>query len=426
MRIAFIYPHSTIPTPDVQLFDALAICMYELTRRLAKKHEVIAYPRRASGEAVEVQHEGVTFRRLSVRLDDVLNQLKLMDRLGLTRRDWPFRFTRAYYLLYAITVARDLRRRKVELAHIFGNPGFVPIIRWFNPAIRICVHSHDHALVDFNRERTLHRLRGADLILGCSNHVTDNIRRRFPEVAERCHSLHNGVDARFLEIESRPEVSGSVLFVGRLSPEKGVHVLIEAFRQVADKHDIQLTLVGPSDLPPKHFVDPFRRDPLFADLGRYFSRPKTFLADLREQAAKCGGRVHFVGRLANARIVDQLATGAVFCFVSLWHEPFGIPMIEAMAAGLPVIATRAGAAPEIVEDGKTGLLVERGDTAGLAVALERLLSRPDERKRMGESGRERVRQHFLWDQVVDRLERLYSAAVASPIGQTTPVPPRPQ
>lgn len=425
-RIAFVYPHTTIQSPEPRLYDALAICMYEMTRRLARNHEVVAYPRRGPGDPAESVQEGVTFHRVPVRIDEVVGVLQLADRLGLTREDRPYRFTPAYYLHYAATVARDMRRRRIELAHIFGNAHFIPIIRYFNPDIRICVHSHDHALADFDRELTLRRLRGADLILGCSRFVTENIARRLPEIADRCHHLHNGVDERFLEVPSRPDGSRTVLFVGRVSPEKGVHVLVEAFGRVAERHDARLAIVGPDDLAPKHFVDPFRRDRLFAGVERHYGRGGSYLRELQTAAAAQAGRISFLGRIANSEIAGQLATAGIFCFVSLWHEPFGIPIIEAMAAGLPVIATKAGAAPEIVEQGATGLLVERGDAAGLSAALDRLLGDPVERRRMGEAGRERVRRHFLWDQAVARLERLYAAVVAKPTRQVTPVPPSPQ
>jgi glycosyltransferase involved in cell wall biosynthesis len=99
----------------------------------------------------------------------------------------------------------------------------------------------------------------------------------------------------------------------------------------------------------------------------------------------------------------------------LWHEPFGIPIIEAMAAGIPVVATRGGAFPETVDDGETGFLVERGDAAALAVALRRLLEHPELRQRMGARARRRVRSHFTWDRQVDRLSTLYEELLgASP------------
>ncbi len=81
-----------------------------------------------------------------------------------------------------------------------------------------------------------------------------------------------------------------------------------------------------------------------------------------------------------------------------------------MAAGLPVVATRGGALPEIVVEGETGFLVERGDSAGLSAAIARLLADPALRAKMGAAGRERVRKLFTWDQSVARLSELYALA----------------
>src|SRR5690606_9136725 len=75
---------------------------------------------------------------------------------------------------------------------------------------------------------------------------------------------------------------------------------------------------------------------------------------------------------------------------SVWHEPFGIVAPEAMAAATPVIASRIGGLVDVVDDGRTGLLVPPGDAAALAAAMRRLTGAPDERRRMGAAGRERV------------------------------------
>lgn len=408
LRIAVVYPHSIIPVPRVELFDALAIVTYEVARRLAKEHEVIVYPRRGPGENRIDRHESVTFRRISVAADQALSGLKLLDRLGITRPERPYRLTSLYYLGYALQVALDLRRRKCDVVHVYGITNFIPVIRYFNPEARVVLHSQDHALVDFDRDLTEHRLQGAALILGCSEFVTENIRQRFPSLAGRCHALHNGVDRRFLAVDSRPRDSETVLFIGRLSPEKGVHVLLDAFAELAADHPrATLQLVGPHDVAPKQFVDPFRRDPLCSTLDGFYTRPRGYLEHLQGRAAALGDRVGFGGAVANDAITRYHAEAGLFVFPSVWQEPFGIPLIEAMAAGLPVVATRAGAFPEIVADGVTGLLVERGDRDALAAAIRRLLADPDLRARMGAAGRERARALFSWDRSVARLVEFY-------------------
>jgi glycosyltransferase involved in cell wall biosynthesis len=262
------------------------------------------------------------------------------------------------------------------------------------------------------------RLRHAALILGCSEFVINAIRNRFPQVADRCHALHNGVDERFLQIESDPARSDAVLFVGRLCPEKGVHVLLEAMSRLPAGQSYTVNVVGPLDVAPKEFVDPFSKDPLFKDLQSFYERPQSYQESLLRQVNALAGRAILHGKVFNKDIGAHYARAGIFVFPSLWHEPFGIPVIEAMAAGLPVVATRGGALPEVVVDGETGFLVDRGDAAGLNTAIATLLRNPDLRARMGAAGRERVRKLFTWDRCVTRLQELYGASGAAVSGQS--------
>jgi len=84
-----------------------------------------------------------------------------------------------------------------------------------------------------------------------------------------------------------------------------------------------------------------------------------------------------------------------------------MPIVEAMATGVPIVATRGGGTPELVVDGETGLLVERGDASALAEAILRLLSDEKLRKSMGRAARKRAVELFSWDQIVKNLLYLY-------------------
>jgi glycosyltransferase involved in cell wall biosynthesis len=165
-------------------------------------------------------------------------------------------------------------------------------------------------------------------------------------------------------------------------------------------------------------VDPFSKDPLFKDLQSFYERPESYQESLLRQVNALAGRAILHGKVFNKDIGPHYARAGIFVFPSLWHEPFGIPVIEAMAAGLPVVATRGGALPEIVVDGETGFLVDRGDAAALNSAIATLLRNPDLRARMGAAGRERVRKLFTWDRCVTRLQELYGASGAAVSGQS--------
>ena len=408
IRIAQVYPHADIPVPHTRLYDALAIVNYEIGRRLARRHEVVTYPKWVPGQSEVEQHEGVTYRRIPEGLDRVLNSLKLLDTVRLRSRRRPFRLSPFYYAHYAREVARDIAERRCDLVHLHTISNFIGPIRHANPRARIVLHMHDHSLADFDPEVIAPRLAEVALILACSRFVADEIRRLYPAAAARCHELYNGVDERFLELTAEPAASQTVLFVGRLCPEKGVHVLLSAMSEVLRAHPrANLGLVGPLDVAPKDFVDPHRRDPLFDELLQYYGRPNDYYDLVCRQVSGLDGHAVLHGRASNHEIGAHYARAGIFVFPSIWHEPFGIPVIEAMAAGLPVVATRAGALPEVVVDGETGILVERGDTFGLAAAISRLLADPHLRQRMGNAGRERVKRLFTWERSVARLQELY-------------------
>jgi glycosyltransferase involved in cell wall biosynthesis len=414
MNIAQVYPHSVISVPQAEVFDALAIVNYEIGRRLARTHGVVTYAKCGAGQREVERHEGVTYRRMSEGWDGAINLLKILDNRVL-KPERPFRLSPLYYAHYARRVALDIRARQSELIHIHSITGFIPVMRAFNPKAHVALHMHDNSLADFDPQVVGPRLEQAALILGCSDFVINAIARRYPAVASRCHTLYNGVDQRFLDIRSDPGRSQSVLFVGRLCPEKGVHVLLEALRRLPARYfPPEVHLVGPLDVAPKEFVDPFSKDPLFKGLEMFYSRPTAYQEHVRRQAEGLGGRATLHGRVLNADIGAHYAQAGVFVFPSLWHEPFGIPVIEAMAAGLPVVATRGGALPEIVVHGETGFLVDRGDAEGLSSAISTLLANPGLRARMGAAGRERVQQLFTWEHCVERLNRLYELARARP------------
>lgn len=411
MKIGWVYPHSRFPSADFQLFDALAIVTYELTRRLARANDVTVYARQGKGDLSSETREGVEFRRFPQTLDRLIWSLNVVDRFGLTPPSRPLRMTDLYYRVFAERVARDAAKRRLDVIHIYGTTNFIPVIRRHNPGAVIVLHSHDHALVDFDHELTAARLADASLILGCSETLTRAVQTTFPDLAGRTHALPNGVDERFLNVTSQPESSDTVMFVGRLAPEKGVHLLLQAFAQIAPTlPQARLELIGPRDLSPKQFVDPFERDPLLVSVGEFYKAPDGFRALLDATAAPLGGQVTFRGPVANGVMHDELARAGVFVFASLWEEPFGMPVIEAMAAGLPVVVTRSGALPEIVEDGVSGIIVPRGDVAALAAAIGGLLADPAKRAAMGRAARLRAREHYGWDQCAARLLAFYDRA----------------
>ena len=122
-------------------------------------------------------------------------------------------------------------------------------------------------------------------------------------------------------------------------------------------------------------------------------------------------RVRFLGYLPEVR--EVLGRMQLLVMPTMHFESFGIAAVEAMAMGLPVVASRVGGLAEIVEDGRTGFLVKPGDAVELAGAVRRLMDSPDMRARMGQAGRCRAVEHFSLDVTTANLEALLQDLVGS-------------
>ncbi len=407
MKIAFVPQPQDMIFPPMQ--SSIGIWTYEMARRLARSCEVIVYSGRLQNK-VEFD-QGVQYRRASPTYDQWLRRLlNLFSFFYQAKR--PIFASVLYYLGYALQVAKDLRAQRCDIVHVHNFSQFVPIIRAFNPGIKIVLHMHCEWLTQLDPALIEPRLKQADLLVGCSEHVTKKIRRLFPQVAARCHTVHNGVDVDHFcgangHATTKQNGAKRLLFVGRVSPEKGVHVLAEAFQEVAKRHpEARLEIVGPEARPPAEFIVALSDDARVSSLAPFYE--KNYLAHLQERLpANLSNRVSFSGPVPYSELIDRYRNSKVFIFPSVWDEPFGMPIVEAMACQAPVVATRGGGITEIVEDGKTGLLVERGDPMALAEAIEFLLANEDLRQAMANAARRRAVEVFSWERVLENLFRLY-------------------
>jgi len=134
---------------------------------------------------------------------------------------------------------------------------------------------------------------------------------------------------------------------------------------------------------------------------------------LERQAERLGlgERVHFVGATEDVRI--PLAVMDVFLFPVRWQEGFGLALIEAMAAGKPVVATQTGAVPQIIRHDCDGWLVAPEDSWALAEGVLRLLNDPATARRLGRQAQARVREAFHLDHMVDQVESVYHEVVSA-------------
>jgi glycosyltransferase involved in cell wall biosynthesis len=181
----------------------------------------------------------------------------------------------------------------------------------------------------------------------------------------------------------------TVAFAGRLAPEKGLDVLLEAFRRVRER------------LPAARLV--------IAGDG-----PERDAVALKVAALGLDGGVERLGHRPRAELDARLGSAWVQVVPSLWEEPFGLVAAEAMMRAVAVVASDAGGLAEIVEDGRTGRLVRRGDPGALADALLDILSDRELAVRMGRAGRERALAHFDEARYVDRFVEIYEELLTRP------------
>jgi len=436
MKIAFVnQPIDTIIPPNQ---NSVGACTYWVARPLAQAAEVLVYGLRDNhgNPASEGRESGIDFRFFSATREDKwrFNLLKKLAKLF--PRSTPISTSRWLFPDYGRHVAADLQRQGCDVIHLQHCSQYAPAIRALNPNSKIVLHLHSEWFSQSNPRVLARRLRAVDLVTTVGDYVTDKTRQSFPVVADRCETTYNGIDVREFVKEydysqSRRRKVKRILYSGAVSPHKGLHVLLDAFVMVARQYpDVVLDIVGPignypiqesfdvRDLEAIRRVAPFYANSLWGlvkskILGKA-SDKNAYLNYLQAGLpADVAAKVWFLGMYQRPELVDRYYESDIFAFAPIWDEGFGLPAVEAMAAGLPVVTSRSGTLVETVVDGKTGILVEKNNPQELADALLRLLNDADLREAMGRAGRQRVMGRFTWDKIAKGMHTRYTTLCAS-------------
>jgi glycosyltransferase involved in cell wall biosynthesis len=266
------------------------------------------------------------------------------------------------------------------------------------------------------------RLQQADLIIGCSEYITKKVCQSFPEFTDRCETLYNGADlSRFSpqkQLEEYRKESRVLLFVGRLSPEKGVHILLDAFGIVLKKFpNTCLQIAGGIGSSPIKFMVAISDDKRVRDLARFYksrsSMPDFYYQQLLTRLSPDEmRRVSFLGSVPYTRISDVYHHADVYINSSLM-EAFTLPILEAMASGVPVIASKVGGTPEIIKHQETGLLFESDDAQSLADGIIRLLEDEGLSQHLRMKAIQEIKGKFSWDSLTEELTLQYQSLLAS-------------
>ncbi len=321
---------------------------------------------------------------------------------GLLRRVDNALFAR---LGLSVRLSLEILRRRPRVIHAhfaFDGTHVARTARAFGVPLIVTLHDYDVTTSDaellklhpsyacYIRERPA-LSRTAAAFLAVSGFMREKaIARGFAPEKVLVHYIGINVD-RFVPAYTQPRAP-IVLFVGRLVDKKGCAYLIRAMATVQTTiPDAELIVIGDGPLR----------------------------AELEQQAAGTLTKYRFLGTQTNAEVQQWHARAAVFCLPSVTAasgETEGLPIVilEALATGLPIVATRHAGIPEAVVHGDTGLLADERDAEGLAAQLVTLLSNPELAARLSRQGRQHVCVHFDLKRQSEKLEAIYEQAAAHP------------
>ena len=347
---------------------------------------------RAGRHVAAVMSEFAENRKLECRILS-LNDTPELHRMEVGNREFVFTGNAHGKARFSAATARTARRG-LELV-IAGHPNLAPVVqgaKLFSAKAKTLISVHGMEVwepLSILRRRALQR---ADLILAPTQDTANHVAREQGVERERVRVLPWALDPQFESLianKQRPAVPAGfpggrvILSVGRWCADeryKGMDTLITALpKLLTEWPDVQLVLVGEGD--DQGWLEQIAE-------GRGVSR-----------------HVHFLSGLSYAEIAACYQACEIFALPSR-GEGFGLVYLEAMACGKPVIGGAHGGAPEVIDDGETGYLVQHGDAGQLATSLEALLAETELGRKMGAKGKERVEREFRFNAFAKSLKKI--------------------
>lgn len=238
------------------------------------------------------------------------------------------------------------------------------------------------------------KLKDIDAFISVSEYYADFMPGYLGIPRERISVVPLGINLRGYEMRQRePEQPYTIGFFARIAPEKGLHVLAEAYRILrADRSLPNARLEAAGYLAPEH---------------------KSYLDDIKREMKKAGlaEEFHYRGAQDRQQKISFLRKLDVLSVPATYDEPKGMFLLEAMACGLPVVQPRRGAFTEIVEKTGSGLLVEPDNPQDLGQGILRLFNDPALAEKLGQSGFEKVREHYSVARMANRALEVYESVI---------------
>ncbi|MCI5648704.1 MAG: glycosyltransferase family 4 protein [Fusicatenibacter sp.] len=265
-------------------------------------------------------------------------------------------------------------------------------------------HAHNDTL-EINNKKDASFLKSCDCVISISEYLTNCLLQKAG--LSNTATVYNGIDLELFDrkqcILQRKELRKRfgvkvedivVVFAGRLVPEKGVQVLVEAISKIPEEYHVKLLVIGAS---------------FFKESG-----DNNFAKKLKEVSESIRERIIFSGYIDYKEMPAYYSMADVGCVPSLWEEPFGLTVVEQMAMELPVIATDSGAIPEIIDE-SNGYIIQRGEKLSdyIAQAIIELSVDFQKRRNMGLSGRNKAERLFNRQQFCEKWFRIVTGRSAN-------------
>jgi spore coat protein SA len=294
------------------------------------------------------------------------------------RSPWPLQKWTYIYLF------QDLLRKveRGDVVYVHNRPACAATLASIAEkyGIHVVLHMHNSMLLQANKGQ-INALRRTPIVF-CSEFLRREAADALPNQLEKTHVVYNGADGIKFRPPDRDRNSiPTVIFTGRLVPYKGVHILLEAMR-ILEKNGVvaKCQIVGGSGFGNSKGT-------------RYTRRLERLKPDNTELSGYKSGEA----------LAEMLRNASIFCCPSIWNDPFPLAPLEAMATGLPVVASNVGGIPEALAYGG-GLLVPPNNPEALAAALTKLIEDPIYREEMGQEGHTSYLDYFVWGKVRDQYE----------------------
>jgi spore coat protein SA len=366
MHILIIAPEQ-IPVPP-PVGGSVEHCVYQIARKISPKHTVTILSR----------------QRANYPKKSTLGHITILRVPGANKH------------AYLSNVLKTVKGRSFDIIQIDNRPRFVHAVRKVFPHTPISVFLHSTTFISppmTSRKQAASDLSGANRIVGNSLSLQNHLKRTFPTISHKVRYVHLGVNLD--QFRPRKEkTTGShrpfvILFAGRLIPRKGIPVLMKATQIVRRSiPSARLHIAGGTGKP-------------------------SYKKYLKQLASSLRIPVTFKGYVPRSQMPSFYQSGDCFVCPSQGHEAFGLVNVEAMASGIPAIASRNGGIPEIIRHQHNGLLVTNyRSSEAFAKEIIKIAKDPSKAKRLAKQARLDVTNKFSWRSTASKLEKIYASKIS--------------